>query len=103
MSFFFLAALGLHRCARAFSGCGERGLPFVAVHRLLIAVASHCGARALGAQASRVVARGLSSSGSRAKSAGSVVVAHGLRCSTACGIFLDQGSNPCLLHWQVDS
>ena len=21
----------------------------------------------------------------------------------ACGIFLDQGSNPCLLHWQVDS
>ena len=24
-------------------------------------------------------------------------------CSTACGIFLDQGSNPCPLHWQVDS
>ena len=24
-------------------------------------------------------------------------------CSAACGIFLDQGSNPCLLHWQVDS
>ena len=21
----------------------------------------------------------------------------------ACGIFLDQGSNPCLLHWQTDS
>ena len=28
---------------------------------------------------------------------------HGLRCSAACGIFLDQGSNPCPLHWQVDS
>ena len=28
---------------------------------------------------------------------------HGLRCCTACGIFLDQGSNPCLLHWQADS
>ena len=27
----------------------------------------------------------------------------GLSCSVACGIFLDQGSNPCLLHWQVDS
>ena len=25
----------------------------------------------------------------------SVVVAHGLGCSAACGIFLDQGSNPC--------
>ena len=23
--------------------------------------------------------------------------------STACGIFLDQRSNPCLLHWQADS
>ena len=43
---------------------------------------SSCGTRA-----SVVVARGL-------QSAGSVVVAHGLRCSMACGIFPDQGSNP---------
>ena len=28
---------------------------------------------------------------------GAVVVAHGLSCSTACGIFLDQGSNLCPL------
>ena len=34
---------------------------------------------------------------------GSVVVAHRLSCSVACGIFPDQGSNPCPLHWQVDS
>ena len=27
---------------------------------------------------------------------------HRLSCSTACGIFLDQGSNLCLLHWQMD-
>ena len=27
----------------------------------------------------------------------------GLVCSTACGIFLDQGWNPGLLHWQADS
>ena len=33
----------------------------------------------------------------------SVVVAHGLSCSAACGIFLDQGLNLCLLHWQADS
>ena len=38
--FLFLAALGLHCCGRAFSSCGERGLLFVAVHGLLIAVAS---------------------------------------------------------------
>ena len=33
----------------------------------------------------------------------SVAVARGLSCSTACGIFPDQGSNPCLLQWQMDS
>ena len=36
-------------------------------------------------------------------STGSIVVVHGLSCSVACGVFSDQGSNPCLLHWQVDS
>ena len=36
----FMAALGLCCCARAFSSCGERGLLFIAVHGLLIAVAS---------------------------------------------------------------
>ena len=34
---------------------------------------------------------------------GSKVVVHQLSCSMACRIFLDQGSNPCPLHWQVDS
>ena len=43
----------------------------------------------------------LRSTGSRR--AGSVVVAHGPSCSTTCGIFPDQGSNPCPLHWQADS
>ena len=38
--YLFLAALGLRCCAWAFSSCGERGLLFVAVHGLLIAVAS---------------------------------------------------------------
>ena len=36
----FLAALGLRCCQRAFSNCGERGLLFVAVRRLLTAVSS---------------------------------------------------------------
>ena len=61
---------------------------------------SSCGARAslwfllLRSTASR--ARELSSCGSRA-------LEHGPSCSTACGIFPDQGWNPCLLHWQADS
>ena len=38
--YLFLAALGLRCCARAFSSCGERGLLFIAVRGLLIAVAS---------------------------------------------------------------
>ena len=37
------------------------------------------------------------------RSTGSVVVAHGSSCSAACGIFPDQSSNPCPLHWQADS
>ena len=35
-----MAALGLRCCAWAFSSCGEPGLLFVAVRRLLIKVAS---------------------------------------------------------------
>ena len=33
----------------------------------------------------------------------SVVVANGLSCSGVRGILPEQGLNPCLLHWQVDS
>ena len=38
--FLFLAVLGHHCCAWAFSSCGEQGLLFVAVCRLLTVVAS---------------------------------------------------------------
>ena len=43
----------------------------------------------------------LRSTGSRR--ACSLIVAHGPSCSAACGVFPDQGSNPCALHWQADS
>ena len=49
----FVAAHGV------FSGCGERGLLFIAVRGLVIVAASRCGAQALGAWASGVVACGL--------------------------------------------
>ena len=79
-----MAVLGLRFCARAFSSCGKWGPPFIAVRRPLTIAAS------------LVAEHGL-------RRAGSVVVAHGPSCSAACGIFPDQGSNPCPLHWQVDS
>ena len=70
-----------------------RGLPLVA------ASGGHSSSRCAGVSLSRPLL--LRSTGSRC--AGSVIVAHGPSCSTACGIFPDQGSNPCLLHWQADS
>ena len=45
--YLFLAALGLHCCARALFSCGEWGLLFVAVRELLIAVASLVAVRGL--------------------------------------------------------
>ena len=65
--FFFLAALGLRYCARAFSSWGERGLLFVAVRGFLLRwllLLQSTGSRH----------SGFSSCGT----AGSVVVVHGL-------------------------
>ena len=106
----FVAARGLLSC------CGERGpllagraglspwwpLPSQSTGSRRAGPSSH-GLRALerrlnscGTQASVVVACGL-------QSTGSVVVAHGLSRSAACGIFPDQDSNPCPMNLQVDS
>ena len=80
LRWFFIATCGLSLAVvggwGATLGCGAQ--------------ASHCGGfSCCGAQALGVRA--------------SVVVAHGLSCSTACGIFPDQGLNLCPLNWQVDS
>ena len=66
---------------------------------LVVASGDHSSSQCAGLSLSRPLL--LRSTGSRR--AGSVVVAHGPSCSTACGIFPDQGSNPCPLHWQADS
>ena len=39
----------------------------------------------------------------RLYSTGAAVVVHGLRCPAVYGIFPNQGSNLCPLHWQADS
>ena len=74
---------------------------FVSVQGLSLVVASggHSSSRCAGLSLSGPLL--LRSTSSRR--AGSVVVAHGPSCSTACGIFPDQGSNLCPLHWQADS
>ena len=96
--FFFLVVLGLCLCVWAFSSCDEQGLLASWGPQ-----ASHCWwLLLLQTTASRVC--GLSSCSSRAlehwfNSCGTC----GLSCSTASELFPDQGSNPCLLHWQADS
>ena len=80
----FLAVLGL---------CFVQGLSLVAASR------GHSSSRCAGLSLSWPLL--LWGTGSRRS--GSVVVAHGLSCSVACGIFPDQGLNPCPLHWQGDS
>ena len=74
---------------------------FVSVRGLSLVAASgdHSSSRCAGLSLSQPLL--LRSTGSRR--AGSVVVAHGSSCSVACGIFPDQGLNPCPLHWQADS
>ena len=66
---------------------------------LVTASGGHSSSQCAGLSLSRPLL--LRSTGSR--HAGSVVAAHGPSCSVACGIFPDQGLNPCPLHWQADS
>ena len=102
--FLFSAASGLCCCAQAFLQLRRAGATLRccarASHWVASLVSEHGlqvhGLQSLWHVGSVVVAHGL-------QSLGSVVVAHRLSCSAACGIFLDQGSNLCPLHWQVDS
>ena len=84
--YLFLAVSGLRFCARAFSSCAT-------------ASGGHSSSQCAGLSLSRPLL--LWSTGSR--HAGSVIVAHGSSCSAACGIFPNQGLNPCPLHWEADS
>ena len=85
---FIFGCTGSSFLSRAFSSCGAR--------------ASHCSvfssyrAQALGTWDSVVAVH-------RLYSMSPEVVAPGLSCSSACGIFPDQGSNTWSLHWQTDS
>ena len=77
--------LGLHCCTGVSFVAASRGYSLAALCGLLVALAS------------LVAEPGLW--GTRA----SVPVVHRHSCSTAGGICLGQGQNPCLLHWEMDS
>ena len=78
-----MEVLRLHCCTQGFSSSGELGATLVAVHELLSVVAS-------------VVAEpGLQGPRTQDLWLTGLVV--------PCGIFLDPGSKPCPLHWQVNS
>ena len=98
--------LGLHCCKCFTLVAGERGLVTLGCS----SGASHCGgfscwqsmgSRGRGFQKSQHMGSVVAVPG--LYSTDSVVVAPGLSCSEACGIFPDQGWNPCLLQWEVDS
>ena len=85
---FFGCAGSLSLLYGLFSSCGEQGLLSSCVHKILIAVAFlewSTGSRAHGPRTD------------------SVVVVHGPSCPAARGVFPDQGSNLCLMHWHVGS
>ena len=77
--YLFLAALGLCCCMQAFSSCSSGGCSLF---------------RCMGFSMQWLFLL---------QHEAFVVVMHRLSCSAACGIFLDQGLNPCLLHFQRDS
>ena len=93
--YLFIGCAGSSLLCRLFSSCGQPGLLSRCGAQVLLWL-SCCRAQALRHTGSVVTAPALWSTGS-------VAVAQGACCSMAHGIFSDQGSNPCLLHWQVNS
>ena len=86
---FVLVVLGLCGGAQAFSSCeGCPSLQCMGFSLQWLLLLQSTGSRC---------------SGFSSSSMGLVVVVQGLNCSKACGIFKDQESNLCPLHWQVDS
>ena len=83
--------VGSSLLCRLFASCGKwRLLPSCGAQTSHYSAFFCCGTRALGHA-------GLGRCGFQA-------LEHRLNSySVACGIFLDQELNPCLLHWQVDS
>ena len=87
----------------AFSSCSGRGLLSSFGARLLITAASLVAEHGLWDSRASVAAHGGSVFVAPGLWSTDSVVVHEFSCPTVRGIFLDQGSNPSLLNWQVDS
>ena len=98
-----MAVLGPFCCTRTFPSCGDWGPLLAAVRGPPITVASPIAEHGLQVQGPPQLWRAGLVAPSSCGAWVSVVVAHGLSCSVACGILPDQGLNPCPLHWQADS
>ena len=105
MHYLFLAVLSLY-CFTGFPlVVGSRGYSLAVVCGLLIAMPSlilelSSALGCVGFSRYSAWAQYLWLLGSRAQT--SIVVTHGVSYAIACGIFPDQGSNPCPLHWRID-
>ena len=98
----FLAVLGLH-CCTGFSPVtvsGDYSLLHAAFSLWWLLQLQSTGSRVHRLQQLWCMGSGVEVPG--LQSIGSIVVAQRLSCSTACGIFLDQGLNLCLLHCQLN-
>ena len=93
--FIYFGCAGSSLLCGLFCHCKIRGYSLVAVCSLTAVAFCCCWAVSLGCVGPVVAASGF-------KSTSSVVVPYGLSCPAACRIFPDQGSHPCLLHWQLD-
>ena len=91
----FMAVLGLHCCVGFSLVAARRNYSLVSVSRLLTAVASLVVEHCFSTTRAAVPRLSLHSSCG--------TWAYLLCCSPPRGIFLGQGSNLCLLHWQVAS
>ena len=91
---FILAVLDLCCCA---------GFSLAVVHRLLFVVAALVKHRLWAHRRQELHHVGSVVMAPRLSTTGSVLVARGISCPKACGIFLVQGWNPRLLHWHADS
>ena len=96
---YIFGCVGCSWVRRLFSSCREQGLLFIAVHGLLIVVASLVAEHECqGAQVQQLGPVGSIIAVPSLYSIDSIVTAQRLSCFEACGIFLDQGLHPHLLH-----
>ena len=91
--FYLLVVMGLLCFVMAILYLRQTGTTLWLVHRLLIEVASLVMEHRLWGVPASVAAA------PRLQGTDLVVVVHEFSGSMACGIFVDQGSNRCLLHW----